>query len=109
MNWNANFPGKVTIHVGDTVHWVQNSIEIHTVTFLDGTPAPSLIVPADPNPVSPLMLNPAVAFPTPGNSTMAQGYANSGVMSNAPGQPRTYDLTFTQQALTIIFAWSTVR
>ncbi len=28
----AYFPRSVTIHVGDTVHWVQNSNEIHTVT-----------------------------------------------------------------------------
>jgi plastocyanin len=91
---DAYFPSTVTIHVGDTVHWAQNSIEIHTVTFLDGAAAPALIVPANPNPVSPLMLNPAVAFPTPGNTYNGSGYANSGVMSKG-GQPSSYDLTFT--------------
>jgi plastocyanin len=32
----AFFPGTVTIHVGDTVHWQRNTHEFHTVTFLAG-------------------------------------------------------------------------
>jgi plastocyanin len=96
VDLEAYFPAKVTIHVGDTVHWVQNSVEIHTVTFLDSAPAPALIVPSGlPNgQPSPLMLNPAVAFPTPGNTYNGSGYANSGVMSKG-GQLSSYDLTFT--------------
>ena len=98
VDLSAFFPGTVTIHVGDTVHWVQNSVEIHTVTFLDGAPAPELIQPAPPNLPSPLMLNPDIAFPTvPANNQYnGQGYANSGVMSTGPGQPTSFDLTFTQ-------------
>ncbi len=58
----AYFPGSIRIHVGDTVHFVQNSNEIHTVTFLGGQQLPALIVPAaslglPPDP-SPLVFNP---------------------------------------------------
>ena len=45
------FPSVLTVHTGDTVKWVLNSMEIHTVTFLHGLPMPDLIVPAPPNPV----------------------------------------------------------
>jgi plastocyanin len=63
---NAYFPGTVTIHEGDTVHWVQNSNEIHTVTFPDGIPLPALLLPppADSN-VSPLVFNPAAIEQVP--------------------------------------------
>ena len=40
------YPSHIKIHVGDTVRWIQNSNEIHTVTFLGGQPLPELIVPA---------------------------------------------------------------
>ena len=58
------FPRTVTIHEGDTVHWVINSNEIHTVTFPDGILPPDLLLPseeagADPN-VSPLVFAPFV-------------------------------------------------
>src|SRR5260370_25976757 len=61
----AFFPGTVTIHVGDTVHWERNTNEIHTVTFLAGTPLPTFNVPAPPGRPSPLMRNPLTAFPPP--------------------------------------------
>ncbi len=28
-------PGEIWINVGDTVHWVAKSMEIHTVSFID--------------------------------------------------------------------------
>src|SRR5512141_1603720 len=51
------FPGTVRIHVGDSVTWVANTHEIHTVTFLAGQPIPDLLIPAPPNMASPLQLN----------------------------------------------------
>jgi plastocyanin len=102
----AYFPRSVTIHVGDTVHWVQNSNEIHTVTFLDGVPLPELLLPsatvpgADPA-VSPLVFNPAVVQQSPLSGSEYSGgigaFANSGVMGREPGQVQEYDLTFTAE------------
>jgi plastocyanin len=94
------FPETLHIHVGDTVLWKQNTHEIHTVTFLAGAPAPTLIIPAPANfPVGSLMLNPQVAFPTAPLNGMYDGstYANSGIMSTDPGQPTQFSLTFTQE------------
>ena len=102
----AYFPEIVHVHVGDTVLWKQNTHEIHTVTFLAGTPEPELLipVPATPTPPAPvqpgdLEINPAAAFPVPptGSSYDGTTYANSGVMSTDPGNPTSYSLTFTSQ------------
>jgi plastocyanin len=102
----AYFPRSVTIHVGDTVHWVQNSNEIHTVTFLDGVPLPELLLPsatvpgADPA-VSPLVFNPAVVQQSPLSGSEYSGgigaYANSGIMGRESGQVGEFDLTFTAE------------
>jgi plastocyanin len=96
----AYFPDKLTIHMGDTVHWAQNSNEIHTVTFLGTTPLPDLIVPAAslglPATPSPLVFNPAGVLPT-GQTTLGDTstYVNSGLMGREQGQARSFDLTFT--------------
>lgn len=94
----AFFPETVYVHAGDTVHWVQTSNEIHTVTFLAGTPMPDFVVPAPPGP-SPLMLNPMVAFPagSPDGQYDGSSYTNSGIMGMEPGQVREYSLTFTEE------------
>ena len=94
----AYFPATLRIHVGDTVVWKQNSFEIHTVTFLAGTPMPQLVVPAPAGLPSPAMLNPEVAFPHPLSGAAYDGStpANSGVMSLEPGNPQEYSLTFTK-------------
>jgi plastocyanin len=100
---NAYFPKTVTIHAGDTVHWVQNSNEIHTVTFLDGEPLPELLLPSTLVPgaepaVSPLVFNPAAADPAiPAGGLYTGGigaYANSGIMGREPGQVGEFELTF---------------
>jgi plastocyanin len=102
----AYFPRSVTIHEGDTVHWVQNSNEIHTVTFLDGLPLPELLLTSESVPgadpaVSPLVFNPEVTDPViPPGGEYAGGigaYANSGIMGREPGQVREFVLTFTAQ------------
>jgi plastocyanin len=94
------FPGTVSIHVGDTVHWQRNVNEIHTVTFLAGTPLPPFNVPHS-GPPSPLMRNPVVAFPTAPANGQYDGttYANSGIFGPDPGifqGVQSFDLTFTK-------------
>jgi plastocyanin len=99
----AYFPDTVTIHVGDTVHWVQNSNEIHTVTFLAGNQPPPLIVPAQqlgvPANPSPLLLNPAAVDPAVPAGGLYDGtsFVNSGLMGREPGQFQEFDLTFTEE------------
>jgi plastocyanin len=95
---NAFFPASLKIHTGDTVNWIQNTHEIHTVTFLAGAPMPDLIIPAPANPVGPLMINPLAAFPAAPADGKYDGstYANSGIMSTDPGQPTQFSLTFTK-------------
>jgi plastocyanin len=98
----AYFPDTVTIHVGDTVHWVQNSNEIHTVTFLDGAEPPDLIVPAAllgvPTTPSPLLFNPVAVDPAvpPGGLYDGTGFVNSGLMGREAGQLQEFSLTFTE-------------
>ena len=94
---NAYFPDTLTIRVGDTVHWQGNAHEIHTVTFLAGTPLPPFNVPAPPGLPSPLMRNPKIANPTFPAKGQYDGttFATSGIMGPDPGQAQTFDLTFT--------------
>ena len=95
---NAFFPSKLHIHMGDTVNWKANTMEIHTVTFLAGNPLPDFIVPAPAGQISPLMLNPLAAFPTPLPGGLYDGstYLNSGIISTDPGQVASFSLTFTK-------------
>jgi plastocyanin len=99
------FPGTVTIHAGDTVRWVANSIEFHTVSF--GYPKdsklPDLLAPAatfgypmPPTGPGPLAVNPAAALQTPASGGLFTPNANSGLMGLQPGLAKTYSLTFPQ-------------
>jgi len=94
----AFFPGTLLIHVGDTVHWVANSTEFHTVTFLAGAPMPAFVVPAPAGAGSPVMVNPLAAFPTMPPKGLYNGatFVNSGLMGFAPGQAPEFNLTFTK-------------
>lgn len=94
---NAFFPDNLTIAAGDTVRWVQNTNEIHTVTFLSGNETPELIVPAPAPGPSPLVFNPVAANPSvpPGASYNGTGYVNSGLMGRETGQAGEFTLTFT--------------
>jgi len=94
----AFFPDTVSIHVGDTVHWERNANEIHTVSFLAGTPLPPLLIPAPAGLPSPVMFNPLAAFPTvPANGQYdGSTFANSGIIGPDPGQAQSFDLTFTK-------------
>jgi len=98
VNIDAYFPDRLTVHVGDTVKFVQDAAEIHTVTFLaPGQDAPNL---ESSLPV----LDPQVYFPVvpADDSYDGTSYANSGIMSTDPsyfldGQPVTsFSLTFTK-------------
>lgn len=92
------FPQIITIHVGDTVTWMQNSMDIHTVTFTPGmNKTPDLIIPA-PGENGSLMLNPLVAFAAAPADGMYNGstYANSAVMGPDETMPKNFSLTFTK-------------
>jgi len=59
------FPGKLRVHPGDTVVWHMTTVP-HTITFLNGNPEPSLLVPATWPPTSgpTVMFNPAILGPS---------------------------------------------
>ena len=94
----AFFPAALMIHVGDTVHWVANSNEFHTVTFLAGSPMPAFVIPAPKGAKSPVMANPQAAFPAAPPHGWYNGatFANSGLMGLGAGQAREFNLTFTK-------------
>jgi plastocyanin len=97
----AYFPTTLHIHVGDTVHWKRNTNEIHTVTFLAGTPLPPINVPAPSGLPSPLMRNPLLAFPAAPANGRYDGttYVNSGIFGTDPTiyqGVQSFDLTFTK-------------
>jgi plastocyanin len=99
---NAFFPDTLRIHVGDTVHWQRNGNEIHTVTFLAGTPLPDLTIDAPPGLPSPRMRNPLIAFPvTPADGRYdGTTFATSGIFGPDPDifqGVESFDLTFTRR------------
>lgn len=99
------FPHTVQLHVGDSITWVANSHEIHTVSFLAGQALEPIIIDAPPDllPISPLQINPAVAFASlnyPANGLYDGSYfLTSGIMSTDPGFAQTFTLTFTQEGV----------
>jgi len=93
------YPATLHIHPGDTVNWVLNSYEIHTVTFMAGASSvPEMLVPLPKGPQGAMMFNPQVAFPAAPKDGMYDGasFANSGIMGRDPGQPQKFSLTFTK-------------
>jgi plastocyanin len=62
------FPGSLRVHPGDTVVWHMTTVP-HTITFLNGKPEPSLLLPATwppPTGTTPTaMFNPAILGPSP--------------------------------------------
>lgn len=95
------FPQMVKLHVGDSITWVANSHEIHTVTFLAGQSLQNMIIPAPSGMASPLQINPAAAFPVVPSNGQYDGlsYANSGIMSTDPGFSTSFTLTFTREGV----------
>jgi len=94
------FPDKLVVRPGDTVVWEmsQSNVAPHTVTFLNGEPAPSLVIPVPQQGGPPLLyINPAVLFPyQPGTELTRDGIYNSGIMFPIPGT--TYTLAIGNMA-----------
>ena len=83
-------PGEIWINVGDKVHWVAGSMEIHTVSFFD---AAHPVVPFSPDIDYMVVPTPETTIDQPGQ------YRNSGLMAtmsepSGPPMPTSYDLTF---------------
>ncbi len=81
---NDFFPDAITIHAGDTVHFVNPYEEIHTTTFEPaGTASGELVVPGPSGPPQ-FEFNPAAANPTfTGTAAVTfdpTKYYNSGIM-----------------------------
>jgi len=88
-------PSEVTVNVGDTVTW--KVLGFHNVLFPGPETPPPLIV-ADPDNPERQIFNPAVAFPTDGDTFDGTALRNSGLPSDEGDQsagPPTYSLTFT--------------
>ena len=78
------FPDKTIVHPGDTVTWKlsETNDAPHTVTFLNGEPAPGLFVPVfQPSGPPLLYVDPGTLFPyAPAAELTRSGFYNSGLM-----------------------------
>ena len=90
------YPDKITVHVGDTIVWKLNSMEIHQVVF----PAPGQVylpfIQPDPSNPQGQMLNPLVAFPQGGQTYDGTALTGSGLLGAPPTNTKEYKLTFTK-------------
>jgi plastocyanin len=109
LDFNGFFPSIVKINVGDSVSWSINGF--HTVSFLSGAPAPPPIMPSPTLVVSGQLdaakapfwfngqpqqiINPAVAFPSGGNTYDGTGFLSSGTPS-PEGPPKPFVVKFTK-------------
>ena len=93
---------QLSIKVGDSVTFdmQKNSKDApHTVTFLQGTEDPDLVVPQpQPNGPPKLLLNPRVQMlaPLPPGPFDGSGYYNSGLMVFGKPSPQTFTVTYTK-------------
>jgi plastocyanin len=89
------FPDKLVVSPGDAVIWEMSQYNVapHTVTFLNGEPAPGLVTPVPQQGGPPLLyINAATLFPyQPSSDLTRDGIYNSGIMNPIPGT--TYSLT----------------
>jgi plastocyanin len=83
------FPNKLSVRAGDTVVWqmTRASDAPHTVTFLNGTADPSLVVPVAQTSGPPVLyVNPVVLMPSlPVAPLMRTGLFSSGLLTPVPG------------------------
>jgi plastocyanin len=83
------FPDKIRVRPGDTVEWEMSAFNDapHTVTFLNGEPAPPLFLVVDNSPAQPLFyVAPGTLFPQKmGENLTRDGIYSSGVMLPIPG------------------------
>jgi plastocyanin len=93
---------QLSIKVGDSVTFdlARNSKDApHTVTFLQGTEDPDLVLPQpQPNGPPKLLLNPRVQMPAPlpPGPFDGSGYYNSGLMVFGAPMPQTFTVTYTK-------------
>jgi plastocyanin len=100
LTWMRFNPTNLTVHVGDTVQWVQNDpMAPHNVMIVSSdAKEPALVLP-EPQTAGPpkLVLNPDAFGPAGAATYSGKGLFNSGMMwgtkDPTPG-PRTYSLTF---------------
>ena len=100
--FHSFFPGEITINEGDAIWFDFGMGGFHTTTFLNGADPIPLIIPdpeaaATPAPgeLPKLVLNPAVVFPSGGDSYDGTAVVNSGIdVFRDPSQP--FVLTFTK-------------
>jgi plastocyanin len=89
------FPDKLVVRPGDTVVWEmpENGDAPHTVTFLNGEPAPPMFIPVPQTDQLPLLyVDPGTLFPSqPSADLTRDGFYNSGVLLPIPGPA--YSLT----------------
>jgi plastocyanin len=83
------FPDDLTVHPGDTVEWIftMENMEPHTITFLNGNPAPDDVIPVPQDDGPPLLVvNPEFLFPQNADQPLTdQGVHSSGRL--AVGDP----------------------
>jgi plastocyanin len=94
-------PARLRINVNDTVTWIDDNVEPHTVTFTSGAPVPDFVL-VEPKPAGPPTLapNPLILFPQGSNTYDGTGFRNSGflgigVESHAVERTK-YSLKFTK-------------
>jgi plastocyanin len=85
LDLQAFFPGEITVNAGDQIWFAEGMPGFHTVYFGYGAEPPALIIP-DPEQASPaagappqMILNPAMAFPTPNQVVDGTNPVNTGV------------------------------
>ncbi len=91
------FPGKLVVHPGDTVTFMLSSINVapHTISFLNGFPDISFIIPV-PNPLGPpfLLINPDVLNPINPDLPLTRDMLySSGLLDPLGPGPKSYTLT----------------
>lgn len=90
------YPDTITINVGDTIVWKQNSAEPHTVTFLKpGDKTAPLVIPEGKDSQR-MIFNPDVIMPQGSASYDGAALTGSGQMGGEPQFPKEYKLTFTK-------------
>ena len=90
------YPQDITVHVGDTIVWKLNSMEIHQVVF--PAPGETFLPFTMPDPSNPqaMMVNPLVAFPQGGAEYDGSALTGSGLLGTPPTNTTEYTLAFTK-------------
>lgn len=93
------FPRRLVVHPGDTVKYIlpKDGEAPHTITFLNGAPDISFVIPTpNPNPPPPalLLINPMILGPiNPGQPLTRSGIFSSGLLDPSTPGPKSYEIT----------------